>query len=52
MANFIKCKWAGDKADEFCKDCNGCTMLVNGDSVSCTECGGYEAGEEVVQRCS
>nr|DAL39487.1 MAG TPA_asm: hypothetical protein [Caudoviricetes sp.] len=49
MANFIKCKWAGDKADEFCKECNGCTMLVNGESVSCTECGGYEAGEEVVQ---
>lgn len=49
MANFIKCKWAGDKADEFCKECNGCTMLVNGESVSCTECGGYEAGEEVVE---
>lgn len=49
MANCIKCKWAGDTADEFCKDCNGCTMLVNGDTVSCTECGGYEAGEEVVQ---
>jgi hypothetical protein len=52
MANFIKCKWAGDKADEFCKECNGCTMLVNGESVSCTECGGYEAGEEVVEEAS
>ena len=49
MTNCVKCKWAGDKADEFCKECNGCTMLVNGESVSCTECGGYEAGEEVVQ---
>lgn len=49
MTNCVKCKWAGDKADEFCKDCNGCTMLVNGDLVSCIECGGYEAGEEVVQ---
>lgn len=49
MANCIKCKWAGDTADEFCKDCNGCTMLVNGDTVSCTECGGYEARKEVVQ---
>lgn len=49
MTNCVKCKWAGDKADEFCKDCNGCTMLVNGESVSCTECGGYEAGEEVVE---
>jgi len=49
MANCVKCKWAGDTADEFCKDCNGCTMLVNGDTVSCTECGGYEAGEEAVQ---
>lgn len=52
MANFIKCKWAGDKADEFCKECNGCTMLVNGESVSCTECGGYEAGGEVVEEAS
>lgn len=52
MANFIKCKWAGDKADEFCKECNGCTMLVNGEPVSCTECGGYEAGEEVVEEAS
>lgn len=52
MANFIKCKWAGDKADEFCKECNGCTMLVNGESVSCTECSGYEAGEEVVEEAS
>lgn len=49
MTNCVKCKWAGDKADEFCKECNGCTMLVNGESVSCTECGGYEAGEEVVE---
>lgn len=49
MANCVKCKWAGDTADEFCKDCNGCTMLVNGDTVSCTECGGYEADEEVVE---
>lgn len=49
MANCVKCKWARDVADEFCKDCNGCTMLVNGETVSCTECGGYEAGEEVVQ---
>lgn len=52
MTNCVKCKWAGDKADEFCKDCNGCTMLVNGDSVSCTECGGYEAGEEIVEEAS
>lgn len=52
MTNCIKCKWAGDKADEFCKECNGCTMLVNGESVSCTECGGYEAGEEVVEEAS
>lgn len=52
MTNCVKCKWAGDKADEFCKECNGCTMLVNGESVSCTECGGYEAGEEVVEEAS
>ena len=41
-----KCKWAGDMSDEYCKSCNGITMEVDGNSISCAECAGYEAGEE------
>lgn len=42
----VKCKWAGDVNDEYCKCCDGITMEVDGNSISCTECAGYEAGEE------
>ena len=41
-----KCKWAGDVNDEYCKGCDGITMKVDGNSISCTECAGYEEGEE------
>ena len=41
-----KCKWAGDVNDEYCKGCDGITMQVDGNSISCTECAGYEEGEE------
>ena len=41
-----KCKWAGDVNDEYCKGCDGITMQVDGNSISCTECAGYEKGEE------
>ena len=40
------CKYAGDPTDEYCKNCNGITMEVDGNSISCTECAGYEAGKE------
>ena len=43
------CKWAGDMGDEYCKNCNGVTMDIDGNSTSCTECAGYEAGDEDVQ---
>lgn len=43
-----KCKWAGDQNDEYCKNCDGVTMEVDGNSISCTECAGYEAGTEEV----
>ena len=36
------CKYAGDPEDEYCKNCNGCTMEVEGKSISCKECAGYE----------
>ena len=42
----MKCKWAGDVNDEYCKSCNGVTMVVDDKEISCTECAGYEAGEE------
>lgn len=41
-----KCKWAGDVNDEYCKGCNGETLMFEGKEKSCTECAGYEAGEE------
>ena len=41
-----RCKWAGDVNDEYCKGCDGITMDVDGNSISCKECAGYEEGEE------
>ena len=41
-----KCKWAGDVNDEYCRGCDGITMEVDGNSIPCTECAGYEEGEE------
>ena len=41
-----KCKWAGDVNDEYCKGCDGITMQVDGNSISCKECAGYEEGDE------
>lgn len=40
------CKWAGDVNDEYCKGCDGINMIVDDKSVPCTECAGYEAGED------
>ena len=44
-----KCKWAGDVNDEYCKGCDGITMEVDGNSISCTECAGYEESDEDVE---
>lgn len=44
-----KCEWAGDVNDEYCKGCDGVNMIVDDKSVPCTECAGYEAGEEEVE---
>lgn len=46
MAEF-RCKYAFDKNDEYCKTCDGITMDVDGNKISCKECAGYEKGEEV-----
>lgn len=43
-----KCKWAGDQGDEYCKSCDGVTMDVDGKSISCDQCAGYEAGTDDV----
>lgn len=40
------CKYAGDPTDEYCKDCDGITMEVDDKKIACTECAGYEAGED------
>ena len=46
----VRCKWAGDVADEYCKNCDGIKMMVDGLEKSCDECAGYEPGtEEVVE---
>lgn len=42
------CKWAGDVNDEYCKGCDGINMIVDDKSVPCTECAGYEPGEDEV----
>ena len=44
-----KCKWAGDVNDEYCKGCDGITMEVDGNSITCAECAGYEESEEYVE---
>ena len=44
-----KCKWAGDVNDEYCKGCDGITMEVEGNSIPCTECAGYEESDEDVE---
>lgn len=42
------CKFAGDNEDEFCSKCSGITMKDDkGNDVPCTQCGGYEIGENV-----
>lgn len=40
------CKYAGDPTDEYCKNCDGVAMEVDGNSIPCTECAGYEAGKD------
>jgi len=45
MSKMLVCKYAGDKEDEYCANCNGCTMKVEGKEISCEECAGYEAGD-------
>ena len=41
----LVCMYAGDQEDEYCANCNGCTMKVEGKDISCEECAGYEAGD-------
>ena len=45
MSDVIKCQYAGDPNDEYCKTCNGVTMLVEGQEYPCTECTAYVACE-------
>ena len=43
----FRCKYAGDKDDEYSRNCDGLNMEVDDKSIPCTECAGYEKGEEV-----
>lgn len=36
-----KCVYAGDEGDEYCSQCNGITMIVDGEQFSCKECQSY-----------
>ena len=45
----LKCKWAGDVNDEYCKGCDGIQMEMEGNVISCEKCAGYEAGTEDVK---
>lgn len=46
--NIIKCKFAGDPEDEFCRECDGFHPIDdNGNSQIATDCGGYEPEEQV-----
>lgn len=45
----LKCKWAGDVNDEYCKECDGIQMEMEGNVISCEKCAGYEAGTESVE---
>lgn len=49
MADIVKCKWAGDPEDTYCKDCNGCEIMVDGVSHPATSCKGYETDEPIEQ---
>mgnify|MGYP007069868974 CR=1 FL=1 len=46
MSDVIKCQYAGDPNDEYCKTCNGVTMLVEGEEYPCTECTAYIASND------
>ena len=48
----FRCKYAGDKDDEYCRNCDGLNMEVDDKSIPCTECAGYEKGEEVNENVS
>ena len=41
-----KCQYAGDPNDEYCRNCNGVTMLVDGEELSCIECTAYSPAND------
>lgn len=47
----IKCKYAGDPEDDYCKLCDGIkTADDEGNLIEATQCGGYEAEEQVAEQ--
>ena len=41
LKQITPCQYAGDPEDEYCCNCNGVTMDVDGQTISCTECQSY-----------
>lgn len=51
MSDIIKCKFAGDPEDEYCRECDGLHPVDdNGNQQEAPSCGGYEPCE--VANCS
>lgn len=47
----IRCKFAGDPEDEFCRECNGFHPIDdNGNAQNAVDCGGYEPEEQVQEQ--
>lgn len=43
------CMYAGDPNDEYCRSCNGQTMMIDQKEYSCKECQAYRPKEEPVE---
>lgn len=41
LEQITPCQYAGDPDDEYCCNCNGVTMDIDGQEISCAECQSY-----------
>lgn len=49
--DIIRCKYAGDPEDEFCRNCDGIHPVDDaGNAQIATDCGGYEPEEQVQEQ--
>lgn len=49
LPDIPKCSYAGDPEDEYCSQCNGVTMIIDGKEFSCKECQSYVEPEPIVE---